>query len=198
MDWKAGLAEDSGLENGIARHSAGLRAVTTVLREVLLCAAGIAVWVSLAPVAVSAAPEAAGAVPSPSGQVLLGPVIMDPCLGTRWQRIANSQHPGGPARMVIVSMSEVLASGHPGAAESRTPAAPPMVIHAGDRLLVEQKSPVLEAHLAAVALEPAALGQLLRVRLRAGANAEAGTNGPVIQVEAAGPGLARWNAGVSR
>ena len=66
------------------------------------------------------------------------------------------------------------------------------------RLLVEQKSPVLVAHLAAVALEPAALGQLLRVRLRAGANAEAGTNGPVIQVEAAGPGLARWNAGVSR
>jgi flagella basal body P-ring formation protein FlgA len=56
------------------------------------------------------------------------------------------------------------------------------VIHAGDRVIVEENSPVVEARLEAVALGPAALGSALEVRLKIG--------GLVVRAIARGPGRA--------
>ena len=56
------------------------------------------------------------------------------------------------------------------------------IIRAGERLLVEQNSERVQARLQATALEPAALGAILRVRFRSG--------GSPVQVVAIAPGHA--------
>lgn len=55
-------------------------------------------------------------------------------------------------------------------------------IHAGERLMVEEKSAVAEGRLEAVALEPAQIGSTLDVRLR--------TGGKVMRAVAVAPGRA--------
>jgi flagella basal body P-ring formation protein FlgA len=56
------------------------------------------------------------------------------------------------------------------------------IIHAGDRLLVEERTATVEAHLEAVALGPASEGEPLRVRLLLG--------GKTMEARALGPGRA--------
>jgi hypothetical protein len=59
---------------------------------------------------------------------------------------------------------------------------PHLQIHAGDALIVEEHTAVVDARLEAVALAPAISGSILRARLRMG--------GKVVEVVAVGPGRA--------
>jgi hypothetical protein len=112
--------------------------------------------------------------------------IDDPHTGARWLLLRDSSHPGGPGRLVLaverrgqhqnnVAQSDVVQA---------APALP--VIHAGDRLIVEENSAVIEARLEAVAMSPAAAGSLLQARLRIG--------GRVVRVVALGPGRAEFQS----
>jgi hypothetical protein len=60
------------------------------------------------------------------------------------------------------------------------------VIRAGERLIVEESTPVVEARLEAVSLGPAAVGSPLDVRLKVG--------GKVVRAVALGPGRAALRA----
>jgi hypothetical protein len=97
--------------------------------------------------------------------------IDDPHLGTRWLLMRNLDHPGGPGRLVMISVVGRTANQQRKLAasisEPGTGPVPP-VIRAGDRMIVEANSPVIEARLEAVALSPAAIGSPLDVRLRIG------------------------------
>ena len=149
------------------------------------------------------------ALPPAQGQSLL----VDPCLGHRWMRVADPRHPAGPARLVEVGpeanapnaarvlASRTIATAGPGNSPPdqrlrpgvRPPqAVPAFVIHSGERVMVEQATAQIRARFAAVALESAAAGAPLRVRLMAGANGQTGVLGPVVSVVAVGSGEARW------
>lgn len=121
--------------------------------------------------------------------------IVDPCVGTRWQLVADSQHPERPGRLVPV-YSGVLRASNPipaGLVRLPTPSPPAMpAIHAGDRIAVSQQTPVLRARFQAVALESAAFGQTFRVRLLGGAQTLTGNQGTVVDVRAIRAGEAVW------
>lgn len=118
-------------------------------------------------------------------------VIHDPSTGARWLVVRDPQHPGGPGRLVRAKDE----SQDPGASgvrmaggQGREPvtAPPRLVVRGGESLAVEDKSPMVETHLEAVALGPAALGETLLARLRPG--------GSVVRVVALGAGRARLAA----
>jgi hypothetical protein len=69
-----------------------------------------------------------------------------------------------------------------------------IVIHAGDRIVVEQKTAVLTAQFGAVAMEQAVTGQQFRVRLNTQQSSPGWTGGTVIQVVAVAKGQARWSS----
>ena len=105
-------------------------------------------------------------VPQP-GQVLR--VLEDPNLGDRWLLVRNEACPAGPARLVLDSTVQRARSGLlPGVAGggSRPSSAP--LIRAGDRVVVEEHTAMVEARLDAVALGPAWTGSELNVRLTLG------------------------------
>ena len=94
--------------------------------------------------------------------------IDDPSLGQRWLLYRDPRHPAGPGRLVAVGAA---ALGRPEAASSagQGPAAAPRpVIRAGDRVVLEENTPVVEARLQAIALLPAFAGSPLKVRLLLG------------------------------
>ena len=93
--------------------------------------------------------------------------FVDGSTGMRWVLVKDSLHPGGPGRLI---------------AEDSAPAKRQIVIHAGDAVLVEEHSERVDLRLQAVALYPAAAGEVIPVRLR--------TIGKVIQVRASAPGRA--------
>ncbi len=116
--------------------------------------------------------------------------IDDPNNGDRWLLFRENENPGGPGRLVRVETgyagryfvaraaqpaNPVLAPGQEG---------PPPVIRAGETLIVEENTPVVEAHLEAVALGPATVGSRLQVRLKIG--------GKVLPAVALGPGRAAF------
>ncbi len=112
-------------------------------------------------------------------------VIDDPSLGDRWLLTRDPDHPGGPGRLLLSSDSQSGArqnrmAGVPGADSARTD----LVIHAGDRLVVEENTAVAEARLEAVALGPAWAGSSLNVRLKIG--------GKVVRAVALAPGRAAF------
>jgi hypothetical protein len=120
--------------------------------------------------------------------------IRDPDSGACWLLIRDGAHPGGPGRLVLAEKPPLLESRNQGA-ENRPPlrpaaessyATPVPVLHAGERLIVEEHTPVVEAHLEAVALGPAAIGEEFDVRLRVG--------GKVVRAVALGPGRAEFKA----
>jgi hypothetical protein len=127
--------------------------------------------------------------------------IVDPCLGTRWQLVADAQHPERPRRLVLVN-SGVYRVSNPSPAGSVPPSvslreASPValpVIRAGDRITVLQQTSILRARLQAVALESGAAGQTLRVRLLGGADTLTGNQGTVVDVRAMQAGEAVWLA----
>jgi hypothetical protein len=131
--------------------------------------------------------------------------IDDPHTGARWLLVRDSIHPGGPGRMILAFAPQgqalnILGNGIGNAARSDAriaaqsgheqmlagsgPAQP--VIRAGDRLIVEENTAVVEARLEAVALNPAAIGSGLNVRLAIG--------GKVVRAVAVAPGRAAFVA----
>lgn len=122
--------------------------------------------------------------------------LNDPHTGRRWLLYRDLSYPGGPGRLVEAAFERqsadlapsdlaqsVLApsalaqpAGEPGALD----ASPSPVIHLGDRVILEESTPVVEARLEATALGPALTGSRLRVRLRIG--------GLTVSAVALGPG----------
>lgn len=103
--------------------------------------------------------------------------IDDPRNGDRWILTHDSSHPAGPGRLVLLASVHILA--RQAVAEEEASAA---VIHAGDRVMVEEHSALVEARLEGVAMGSALVGSPLNVRLSMG--------GKVLRAEAIGPGRA--------
>ncbi len=115
--------------------------------------------------------------------------IDDPHTGDRWLLLRNDASPGGPGRLVLVAANRSEMPGpferqanQPLLANQHDEARFHPMIHAGDRLIVEEHTAVADATLEARALNPAALGSTLEVRLAIG--------GRVVRAVALGPGRA--------
>jgi hypothetical protein len=100
--------------------------------------------------------------------------IDDPNTGRRWLLYRGVSHQGGPGRLVEADLgpegAEQQNAGRPafaGAARTAESSERP-VIRSGDRVILEENTPVVEARLEAVALGPALPGSRLQVRLRIG------------------------------
>jgi hypothetical protein len=141
---------------------------------------------ALAALALGAA-RAGGASPDSEAGALRGRllrVIDDPPTAARWLLYEDTEHPGRPGRLVLIPLEEAgigpACSRTKGAAlQSRVP-----ILHAGDRLTVEERTAAADATLAAVALGQAAEGGELEVRLEIG--------GKVVRAVAEGPRRARF------
>jgi hypothetical protein len=128
--------------------------------------------------------------------------IDDPATGDRWLLERNSQNPGGPGRMLLfeqgkaspleqgASVPGLDGAGRPYGA--RKASASTLLIRAGERLIVEEHTRLLDATLEAVALSGASQGESLRVRLLIG--------GRVVNAVAVVPGRALFatEAGAAR
>jgi hypothetical protein len=110
--------------------------------------------------------------------------IDDPHNGARWLLMRNPDHPGGPGVLVMAPQGHSANQRRQPNGPMTGPAAEPLqpVIRAGERVVVEESSPVVEARLEAVSLGPAAIGAPLEVRLMIG--------GKVMRAVALGPGRA--------
>ena len=132
--------------------------------------------------------QSAGAqLTSSSGNTALGERV-DPSTGDRWLLVPNPGHPEGPGRWVRaagLATSEKKAGSTAAVTGRRLnrDATRLVVIQPGDRVVVEEHSAVVDAHLEAVALNVAARGDGLRVRLAIG--------GKVVQVVALERGRVR-------
>ena len=119
-----------------------------------------------------------------SGEVLRE--IDDPATGDLWLLVRDPARPAGPGRLLLVRHGTRLTAGAGG--KTLTPArvvAQP-IVRAGGQVLVEEHTPVVEARLEAVALEPAVQGAAFRARLTIG--------GTVVRVTAVSPGHAVLSA----
>lgn len=105
--------------------------------------------------------------------------IDDPHSGDRWLLLIDPRHPAGPGRLV---RADAVRNKFPlsKADVQKTDTPVPPVIHTGERLILEEHSPVLDARLDAIALSPASVGGTLRVRLVIG--------GQVVRALAVAPG----------
>lgn len=106
--------------------------------------------------------------------------------GAHWLLMRDASHPGGPGRLVLVDgaanrVAQNQVEVTPSHAELRP------VLRAGDRLIVEENTPRVEARYEAVALGSAVPGSALAVRLKIG--------GKVVRAVALGPGRAMLQAG---
>jgi len=107
--------------------------------------------------------------------------IDDPHSGARWLLLMDAHHPGGPGRLVLAdAMGNTLSPSRRDGKKAEDHIQP--VIHAGEKLILEEHSPVVDARLDAIALNPAAVGGMLRVRLVIG--------GSVVRALAVAPGCA--------
>jgi hypothetical protein len=114
--------------------------------------------------------------------------IDDPHTGDRWLLLRDTTHPGGPGRLVLLgSRGNEARHERPGGSETASAQMPlTPVIHAGERLIVEEDTAVVSSRLEAVALGPAAIGAAFEVRLRIG--------GKLLQAVALAPGRAAFQA----
>jgi len=100
--------------------------------------------------------------------------IDDSATGDRWLLVRDALNPAGPGRMVRVeSAGSESASGIQGERArkgAQNPAAVPLrpVIHAGDAVIVEEHTSVVDARLEAVALGSAVVGAEFKARLKIG------------------------------
>jgi hypothetical protein len=92
--------------------------------------------------------------------------IDNPETGDRWVLTRDSTNPAGPGRMVRIATAESQRSDSTSA--SATKSAPPLVIHAGDAVIVEEHTPVVDARLEALAMGSVAAGEEFNVRLKIG------------------------------
>jgi hypothetical protein len=102
-----------------------------------------------------------------SGQVVR--VIDDGANGDRWLLVRDATNSGGPGRMVRLASAAAGSMIRP-------------VIHAGDALVVEEHTAVVDARLEATALGSAVIGAVFQARLKIG--------GEAVRVVALGPGRA--------
>jgi len=104
--------------------------------------------------------------------------IDDPSTGDRWFLVAGA--PGGPGRLIL--------AGHEGSAQSGAgktevqPRRDQPIIHAGDPLIVEEHTAVVDSRLEAVAFGPAVKGAAFQARLKIG--------GKMVRAWATAPGRA--------
>jgi hypothetical protein len=131
-------------------------------------------------------PGPTSAYPALHGDIVREDIVReidDPHNGDRWLLMRDESHPAGPGLLKLVS-AVVAGRIDPSRARQTTPAAetPPPVIRAGDRVVVEENTAVVEAHLEAVAMSPAWAGSAFNVRLSIG--------GRVLRAVASGPGRA--------
>lgn len=127
-------------------------------------------------VLISSGTEALAVRPQPAVDELIRE-IDDPHSGARWLLYRDQAHPAGPGRLVQAQDGQAPAS-HLSAGRARLQPLP--AIHAGDRVVLEEDSPVASARLHAVALNMADRGSPLRIRLQIG--------GRVVEAIAEGPG----------
>lgn len=114
---------------------------------------------------------------APSGEIL--GEIDDPHNGDRWLLLRDESHPAGPGRLVLASAA---GSGDTPKQTGRGTDAPPPVIHAGDHIVLEEHSAIVDARLESIAIEPAWPGSVFSARLTLG--------GRIVRARAAGPGRA--------
>jgi hypothetical protein len=110
--------------------------------------------------------------------------IDDPATGDRWLLVRDTDDPGGPGRMVLAARGQSVPAGSARGRTSAVRAAVLPVIRAGERVIVEENTPIVEARLEAVALVPAQAGSVFKARLQIG--------GKVVRVVALGPGRAAF------
>lgn len=103
--------------------------------------------------------------------------IDDPSLGTRWLLIPESEHPGGPGRLVRVDSSVFSCI-----STNAFPISQAVVIRAGDRLLLEAHTSTADTWLSAIALGPACPGAPFLARLT--------LDNSIVRVVAIAPGRA--------
>lgn len=133
---------------------------------------------------VSASPVSVNPVsakPVAANPILIVREIDDPHSGVRWLLLIDPQHPGGPGRLVPAAAvgNERMQS----KAEGQKAEAPQQpVIRAGEKLIIEEHSPSIDARLEAIALNPAVVGGTLTARLAIG--------GRVVRAMAVAPGRA--------
>ncbi|MGA7857773.1 MAG: hypothetical protein WCA11_07605 [Terracidiphilus sp.] len=113
--------------------------------------------------------------------------IDDPHTGMRWVLLRNPVHPAGPAHVALVDngKNEIQIGGARSPDVQRVPAseAPrPLIVHRGDRLIVEENTATIEARLEAIAMGAAARGGEIQARLKIG--------GKLVKVVALGAGRA--------
>ncbi len=132
-------------------------------------------------------PEPATAQKKIGGQIVRE--ICDPHTGKHWLLIRGNGHPGGPGTMELAlnprGTDSISGAGTSPGADFGLSALRP-VIRAGDRLIVEEHTRLVEAYLEAVALGPATARSALNVRLKMG--------GKVVRAVAIGPGRAAYQA----
>jgi hypothetical protein len=105
-----------------------------------------------------------------------GPILRqidDPSTGRRWILFGNAAHPEGPGRLLLAGapgmVRDVPMAGPYQQGNWKVPASSPRpVIHAGDAVIVEEHTAIVDAHLEAVALSSAASGVEFRARLKIG------------------------------
>ncbi len=94
--------------------------------------------------------------------------IEDPSTGDLWLLFRDANRPGGPGRLLLArqrSSGQRAAFGGP--AQPST-AGERLVVRAGDSLLVEEHTAMVDTRLEAVALESAAKGARFKARLKIG------------------------------
>ena len=160
-----------------------------MLRRVVLFAAmtlawKVPVWGQTPPIAVAgipAEPRHANAMPGPMARE-----IRDPLNGYRWVLVPNSRVPSGPGRLLLAGGTESsngqIDASSQGVKLIVSHARPAFVIHAGDGVIVEEHTAIIDSRLEAVALSPAARGAEFQVRLKMG--------GAMVRAVAAGAGHA--------
>lgn len=102
-------------------------------------------------------------------------IIDDSSTGSRWILHPDPSHPGGPGKLTRLDND----AGKTVRANRREP----LVIHAGESVVVEDVTNAVRVHLDGVALRPAAEGEALDVRLK--------SNGWILLAIAEAPGRAR-------
>ncbi|MGA2752208.1 MAG: hypothetical protein ABSE53_00465 [Terracidiphilus sp.] len=94
--------------------------------------------------------------------------------GDRWLLVRDTTNPGGPGRMVRIETGKADSTGgvagEPARKGTQSPVVAPLrpVIHAGDAVIVEEHTSVVDARLEAQALGSAVVGAQFRARLKIG------------------------------
>jgi hypothetical protein len=164
-------------------------------------------WILPAPPASAQAARVAGSAPAPEFRFLVsvpggirnsadragqlaGELVReidDPNNGDRWLLTRDESHPGGPGLLMLVSTARINPAINPAVLRNPTQKSPQVetpapIIRAGDLVILEENTPVVQARLEAVAMGPALAGAPFSVRLSIG--------GRVVRAVAIMPGRA--------